>query len=297
MSTISWDDQRYFLAVFEEGSFSGAARKLQVAQPTVRVRIQALEEELGVVLFTRSINGLAATDQARALIDAAKAMARASDLFMRKASAPPGEIAGVVRISVPEMVGIEVMPQMLASLRKAHPKIIIELSLNNSMADLLNQEVDIAVRMTDPKQDALVAKSVGVIPVALFANADYLARKGEPKKHDDLLKHDFIGSDRSVQDAKFAALIHPKLTKASIVVRTDSHPAQLALARAGVGIAATHRAIGTADKRLRAVLPSLDVFKMPTWIVTHEDLRDVPKIRAVFDHLTNAFMKYTGKKT
>ena len=67
-----WDDQRAFLAVIEEGSLSGAARRLGVAQPTVRARIAALERALDTVLFTRSVNGLAATDQARVRGDAAR---------------------------------------------------------------------------------------------------------------------------------------------------------------------------------------------------------------------------------
>src|SRR5690606_4524600 len=148
---VIWDDQRAFLAVIEEGSLSGAARRLGVAQPTVRARIEALERTLGTVLFTRSVNGLAPTEQARALADPARAMARASEAFVRAAAAPPGEIAGTVRVSVSDFVGVEVLPPMLASLREAHPRIVIEMSLSNALADLLEQEVDLAVRMHPPR--------------------------------------------------------------------------------------------------------------------------------------------------
>src|SRR4051812_25422153 len=96
--SLDWDDQRAFLAVLEEGSLSAAARRMGLTQPTMRARIEALERVLGVVLFTRSVRGLVPTEQARALGDSARAMARASEAFVRAASGAPGEVAGVVRL-------------------------------------------------------------------------------------------------------------------------------------------------------------------------------------------------------
>lgn len=289
---VNWDDQRAFLAVLEEGSLSAAARRLGVAQPTVRARIEALEHALGAVLFTRSVNGLVATEQARALADPVRAMARASEAFVRTASAPPGEIAGAVRLSVSEFVGVEVLPAMLARLRATHPGIVAEVSLSNASADLLEQEVDIAVRMHPPRQGALVAKKIGTIPLGFFAHHDYIARRGSPASLDDVAGHDFIGPDRARSDLQLAAALHPRLTRDHFAARTDSHPAQLALARAGLGIAVIQRPIGHADPLLRPVLPDLEIGALDTWIVTHEDLRNVPRVRAVFDHLVTEFIRF-----
>lgn len=289
MSNVGWEDQRAFLAVLEEGSLSGAARRLGVAQPTVRARIEALEHTLGTVLFTRSVNGLVPTDQARSLGGSARAMALASEAFVRAASAPVGEAAGAVRVSVSEFVGIEVLPPMLARLRARHPRIVIELVLSNASADLLDQEVDIAVRMHAPQQSALVAKKVGGIALGLYAHIDYLAHRGEPTSVDDFAHHDFIGPDRSRADLALAAALHPGLGRNRFVLRTDSHPAQLAGARAGLGIAVVQRPVAELDSTLRAVLPGLTVAVLDTWIVTHEDLRGLPRVRAVFDFLVEAF--------
>lgn len=289
MSNVGWEDQRAFLAVLEEGSLSGAARRLGVAQPTVRARIEALEHTLGTVLFTRSVNGLVPTDEARGLGGPARAMALASEAFVRAASAPAGEAAGAVRVSVSEFVGIEVLPPMLAGLRARRPRIAIELVLSNAPADLLDQEVDIAVRMRPPRQSALVARKVGGIALGLYAHVDYLARRGEPTSVDDFARHDFIGPDRSRADLALAAALHPALSRDRFVLRTDSHPAQLAAARAGLGIAVVQRPVAERDPMLRAVLPEFTVAVLDTWIVTHEDLRGLPRIRAVFDHLVEAF--------
>lgn len=296
MNTVNWEDQRAFLAVLEEGSLSAAARRLKVSQPTVRGRINALEHALNTVLFTRSPGGLVPTEQARSLLDAANAMSRASEAFKRTASAPANEIAGTVRLSVSEYVGVEVLPPMLAELRIAHPKIIIELVLSNNVADLLEQEVDVAVRMQEPRQAQLVAKKTGSIALSMFAHPDYLERRGTPTDIADLVSHDFIGPDRSQTDLEFAAEAFPTLQHERIVIRTDSHPAQMAATRAGLGIGIIQQPVGIKDDALLPVLPDFTLGWLDTWVVMHEDLRTLPRVRAVFDHLVTSFNKFTTRR-
>lgn len=292
---VDWDDQRAFLAVLETGSLSGAARRLGLAQPTVRGRLEALERSLGVPLFTRSVRGLLPTPQACVLGDAARAMERASLAFVRAASAAPGTIAGAVRVGVSEFVGVEVLPPMLAALRVAHPDLLLEVSLSNATADLVEQEVDVAVRMHPPRQEALVARKVGSIPLGLYAHPDYLARRGVPTSLADLAAHDLIGPDRSQADLAIAAGLRPYLAREQLVVRTDSHPAQLSLARAGLGLAVVQRPVGRSDPLLRPVLPDIDIATLDTWIVAHGDLLNLPRVRTVFDHLVRAFLVYIAQ--
>ncbi|WP_417723626.1 LysR family transcriptional regulator [Salipiger sp.] len=286
---ISWDDQRLFLAVLDEGSLSGAARRLGLSHPTVRARIDALEAALGTVLFTRSARGLAPTDVALALRDSARRMALASEEFLRQASAPAGEAAGRVRLSVPEFMGVEVVPAMLRPLRDSHPGLVVELALSNARADLLGREVDLAVRTVAPEQEALVARRVAEIPLGFFAARDYLARRGRPGSVADLAAHDLIGPDRSLPDLEVAARLAPDLGPARFVLRTDSHPAQIAAARAGIGIAVIQVPAGERDPVLSRVLPEVTVARLGVWIVTHGDLRRVPRVRAVFDALVAGY--------
>ncbi|PLW77487.1 LysR family transcriptional regulator [Cohaesibacter celericrescens] len=289
---ISWDDQRCFLAVLEEGSLSGAARRLAVSHPTIRARIAALEEGLGTVLFTRSANGLTPTESARALHESASAMAMASEQFIRTASAHPGEIAGTVRLSVPEFMGVETLPKMLAKLRVQHPAVRIELELSNLPANILHQEVDIAVRTTTPTQAALIAKKVASIPLGFFASTSYLDNHGTPETLLDLRSHDVIGPDRNESDCALFDALGTKLPLSDAVLRTDSHPAQIAAMRAGVGIGITQHPIGRNVPDLRQILSQVNLPQLDTWIVTHEDLRHVPRVRAVFDSLVSSFKDY-----
>jgi DNA-binding transcriptional LysR family regulator len=216
-------------------------------------------------------------------------MAHASDAFVRGATAGMDEPAGTVRLSVSEFVGVAVIPSILARLGERYPAIAIALELSNTSADLLDQEVDIAVRMFAPRQAALVARKVATLRVGFYANVDYLDRHGTPMSIADLADHRLIGPDRSRADLALTETIFPNLDRKAFVLRTDSHPAALAAARAGIGIAAVQRSVGDADPCLRAVVPDFDAATLDTWIVTHENLRNVARIRAVFDHLAEAF--------
>ncbi|WP_207101487.1 LysR family transcriptional regulator [Paracoccus shandongensis] len=289
---VSWDDQRAFLLVFEGGSLSAAARALSQAQPTVRARIEALERKLGTVLFTRSSQGLLPTEAARALHAHARAMAHASDAFLRAASADPGQVAGRVRVAVSEFVGQEVLPPMLARLRTRHSSLVLEVAASNSSADLTRQEADLALRMHRPTGEALVARKLGEVALGFFAHRDYLAARGVPQELADLAFHDLIGPDRSASDRRLAEAVLPAPVLARIVLRTDSHPGQLAAARAGLGIAVVQRPVGLADPNLRSVLPELVLAHLPLWLVTHRDLLDIPRVRAVFDHLAKDIGQY-----
>lgn len=286
---LAWDDQQAFLAVIEEGSLSGAARRLSITQPTVRARVAALEAALGTALFTRSAGGMVPTRQAQALADHARAMQRASDALVRASSGVPGAVVGTVRISVSEFVGIELLPPMLAELRAEHPGLCLELVLSNRNANLLEQEVDVAVRMAPPSQQALIVSKVAAIPLGLFAHERYLAGRPAVRELDDLVHHDVVGPDRSREDLALLDRLLPGFPPDRLVLRTDSHPAQLAAARAGLGIAFAQVPAARRSPGLVRVLPELAIGVLDTWLVTHEDLRHVPRVRAVIDHLARAF--------
>lgn len=286
---VSWNDQRVFLAVIEEGSLAGAARRLGLSHPTVRARVAALEMALGTTLFTRSINGLRPTDHALELCAAARSMSAASNLFVRQAAAPFGEAAGIVRLSLSVFNGVEVAPPLIAALRRSHPRIRIELALSNVAADLLAGEADIAIRNTQPLQAALVARKVTPIALGLYAAKSYLLRRGRPSSLGDLTAHDLIGPDRSLRDMAVVEHLWSELDRARFVLRTDSHPAVTAAVRAGVGIGVIQVPVAERDSTLERVVPEFDVAILDTWIVTHEDLRTQPRVRVVFDALIAAF--------
>jgi len=287
-----WDALRTFGAVMREASLSGAARRLSLSQPTVGRHIDALEQALGVSLFVRSSQGLAPTQDALALAPHVEAMASAATALDRAASGEAAADRGVVRITASEVVGCEVLPGILASFRAAHPNLAIELALTNRNEDLARGAADIAVRMTRPTQNALVARRIGRSPIALFAHRDYLARFGEPRTTAELAGHCVIGFDRD--DRAFRAVgggLGP-ITRESFTFRTDSDLGQLAALRAGVGIGGCQEAIARRDPALVPVLPGAVPYALEIWLVMHEDAKATRRVRLAFDHLASGLTDY-----
>jgi DNA-binding transcriptional LysR family regulator len=290
-TALSWDLLGAFLAVMRTGSLSGAARALGVAQPTVRRQIEKLEEVLGVVLFTRSQTGLIATETANATLPYAESMAAVADSLVRSASAPADAELGTVRIACSEIVGVEVLPPILAELRRARPNLQLELSLSNANEDLLRREADVAVRMAQPTQGALIAKRVGSVKLGVFASDAYLAAHSVPKTVADLARHALIGKDRDTSFFAALAAVGLSLKRKDFALRTDSDPAYLAAIRAGLGIGICQVPLAAGPPRLQRLLPKL-AFELPVWVVTHEDLRASRRVSLVFEHLVASLTRY-----
>ncbi|SAK68914.1 LysR family transcriptional regulator [Caballeronia hypogeia] len=290
---IGWELYRTFLAVLQEGSLSGAARSLGITQPTAGRHIEALEHALSVSLFTRSQLGLQATDVALALRAHAEAMQSTAAALERAASghAKGAGVKGVVRVSASEVVGVEVLPPIIAALREAHPQLVVELALSNRVQDLLLREADIAVRMMRPTQAQLVARRVGRIEVGLHARRDYLDKHGTPRNAKALWEHAVIGYDKPSPFLRGASKTLPGFTREAFALRADSDLAQLALIRAGAGIGFCQVALGRRDALMR-VLPKTFAFQLETWVTMHEDLRASPRCRATFDALAEGLERY-----
>lgn len=177
---IGWDHYRSLLAVLRAGSFSGAARGLGITQPTVGRHVSALESAFGQSLFTRTQTGLEPTEAGAALRGSLEAMQSMAAELEREASSQANGIGGTVRVSASEIIGVEVLPAALARLRAGQPQLRIELVPTNRVQDLLNREADIAIRMTPPTQQALLARRIGAVELALFAHVGYLKQHGTP---------------------------------------------------------------------------------------------------------------------
>jgi DNA-binding transcriptional LysR family regulator len=284
-SEPDWNLYRTFLAVLQEGSLSSAARRLALTQPTVTRHIDALEAATGVDLFLRTQRGLTPTDMALKMVPHAKTMAATAAALRRVASDRTGEVRGTVRVSASEIVSVEHLPRILAGLRRQYPRLVIELVLSNAVDDLLQREADIAVRMTEPVQNVLVARRLPSIELGLYAQREYLARRGVPSSMASIAAHDLIGFDRETPALRALVRRFPALERSGFALRTDSDIAQLAAIRAGCGIGMCQVAVACRDHELVRVLPDLVSIELALWIVMHEDLKTSTRCKAVFDSL------------
>ncbi len=282
---LNWDELRSLVAVIREGSLSGAARRLRVAQPTVGRHIDALEAVLGSPLFTRSQRGLTPTPTALTLIPHLEAMNAAAAALERAASGEAAADRGVVRLTASRVMGCEVLPSILAGFQADHPGIEIELALTNRTEDLARQEADIAVRMVRPTQNDLIARRIGHTPIGLYAHRDYLARFGTPATLADLAGHRLIGFDRDDSAFRDAGDFARSLTRQNFGFRCDDDIGQIAALRAGIGIGACQDPIARRSVDLVPVLADTIRHALEIWLVMHEDLKSTRRIRLLFDCL------------
>ena len=293
-SEPDWESYRSFLAVMMEGSLSAAARKLALTQPTMGRHIDQLEEDLGVSLFTRSQTGLIPTQAARELLPHAQAMASAADALVRASSGTDAEERGTVRVTASVIVGGEVLPPMLTSFHEKHAGIAIELVLSDQTQDLLRRDADIAVRMAQPKQEALLARKIGRIGLGLHAHRRYLERHGTPKSIDEVLSHSIIGFDQETSVVRALRRMGLGLTRDMFSLRCDADLAQLAALRAGYGLGVVQFGIARRDPDLVHVLPAEFKFEIDMWLVMHKDLRNTRRTRLLFDHLAKELAVYAA---
>jgi DNA-binding transcriptional LysR family regulator len=291
-SAIGWELYRSFLSVLDEGSLSGAARALGVAQPTVGRHVAALEKSLGLALFTRSQIGLMPTEGALSLRSYAEAMQSTAAALERAAASQGTGVRGTVRVTASDVIGVEVLPPIVASLRDEHPDLVVELVLTDRMQDLLRREADIAVRMARPRQELLVARRVGQIELGLHAHQRYLSRHGTPNTMADLANHSLIGFDQTTAFIRTAGKALSGWRREAFAMRTDNNLAQLALIRSGAGIGVCQAAIARRDDSIVRLFPRHFSLQMETWITMHEDLRNSPRCRVAFDALVKGLQQY-----
>ncbi len=291
----SWEWYRTFLSVIETGSLSAAARVLGLTQPTVGRHIESLETALVLKLFTRSFEGFAPTEAARELQPYAASVAATAAALRRVASSIGDGVRGTVRVTASDVIGVEVLPAILASLRAAHPALVVELVMSNQVGDLLQREADIAVRMVRPTQQALVARHIGSIDIGLFAHQRYLNAYGTPASLAALDGHALIGYDQQTTMVRAWLDRFPAFARDKLALRADSDLAHLGAIRSGFGIGWCQAALAARDAGLVRVLAADCALPLPTWIVMHEDLRASPRCAVTFAALVAGLTDYINE--
>jgi DNA-binding transcriptional LysR family regulator len=291
-SDIGWELYRSFLGVLNQGSLSGAARELGVAQPTIGRHVAALEKSLGLALFTRSQTGLLPTAAGQSLRTYAESLQSTVAALQRAAANQGSGVSGSVRITASDVMGVEVLPPIIARLRDKHPELTVELALTDRVQDLVRRESDIAVRMVRPRQELLVARRAGQIVLGLHAHQDYLSRRGTPKSIADLANHALIGFDETTAFIREAGKSFSAWRREAFSLRTDNNLAQLALIRSGAGIGVCQAAIAQRDNRIVRILPKQFALPLEVWITMHQDLRNSPRCRVTFDALVKGLQQH-----
>jgi DNA-binding transcriptional LysR family regulator len=185
-------EMELFVRVVETGSFSSAARDLKLGQPAISKTIAALEERLGVRLLVRSTRQLSPTEAGTAFYERAqRAIAEANEADAAAQGAGAG-LEGRLRICAPvTFARLHLVPNLGAFL-DAHPKLRLELVMDDRMIDLLAENIDAALRLGTLNDSSLRARKLAQVERYVVATPEYLARRGVPSNPTELLEHDGI---------------------------------------------------------------------------------------------------------
>lgn len=289
MAEYEWDDLRYVLAVATAGSLASAARALGVNHTTVLRRVTAFEEHIGVRVFDRLPTGYALTPAGEELADAARRIGDTINALTRKLAGHDLSLTGELRVTSTDTLMEAFLPRALAEFKAAHPGIRIDLSVSNVMLNLSKRDADVAIRPTLDPPETLVGRRISRIAFAIYASKVYLRERDQI---DDLAQEQWVAPDDSLSNTSVAKWMRTQLPDTDVTFRTDSLVAMRQAARAGLGLAALPCYLGDTSPDLVRVHPPVPEMETALWVLTHEDLRHTPRVRAFTDFLAEALRKY-----
>lgn len=226
-----------FVAVADEGGFAAAARRLRISPPAVTRGIAELEARLGVVLFHRSTRAVTLTDEGNGFLEKTRRII--SDLLEaeRQLSGAQSSPHGQLYVTAPVAFGrLHVLP-VITELLDRHAELSVRMMLVDRNVRIIEEGIDVAVRIGPLADSALKAVRVGTVRQVLVASSAYLARNGVPDSHDDLIRHQIIATTgpRAPSEWRFSHRRDSVPVRGRLLVNTVD--AAVDAAEAGVGIA------------------------------------------------------------
>jgi len=193
MNPVPFPQLQAFLVVARLQSFSSAARELGVSRSAVSQSVRQLEEQLKVVLLARTTRSVSLTDAGRRLVDGAGPALRQAVAALTEVSARQGEAVGRLRLSVPRAALPFVIDPVLPEFRARHPRIEVEVAVEQRFVDIVAEGFDAGVRLTEAiERDMVQVRLTDSFRFVVVGAPEYLAEHGTPHRPEDLLEHDCI---------------------------------------------------------------------------------------------------------
>ncbi len=279
---FSWDDLRFALAVAAHGSVRAAGRELGVNHATVWRRIQKLQEGLNTQLFERKGRSFHLTPKGKELIRLSADVQEKVHRVQRELAGGDEEECGVVRVALPNSF-VGYVGEALKQLRIDHPKISIDLVTSLTLANLHQRDADIAIRLMESPHDTLVGRRIGRLCFALSAHRNLIKKLGVREapdypwvSWDDRFDWPPLREERAFRGAD------------CVVACADSPEGIFHLVEAGVGIGFVHRPMAMSSEQLQPVPIRAPNLSSDVWILTHQDLRGVTRIKTVMDRIAQS---------
>jgi DNA-binding transcriptional LysR family regulator len=285
-----WEAAHVFLEVARSGSFRAAAQKSRQSVNVLRRRVEALEQDLGVPLLIRHVNGVKLTDEGARIYNAALRMEDVSFELLQAGNPSEKQVEGEVQLAITEGLGVGwLLPQIPEFLRH-NPKLTLNLRCKQTPPDLLRLEADISVQLERPKGPDLKVMKLGYLHMMFFAAQSYIDIHGCPKSSAEFENHRLIilTDDRGRWENAYQNALSGILPSKTVVLRNNVSTAHFSsvMRGAGIGILPTYvQAIGAGLVPLELG----EIIKHEIWLTYRSDAKRIARLRKTIDWLVQAF--------
>jgi DNA-binding transcriptional LysR family regulator len=287
---FDWNDLKYFLAVRRAGSTQAAAKMLGLSQSTVRRRLEELEERIGRALVKRASSGYELTEFGFELCPLVEQVEDAVAAIERRLSATETDLAGVVRVTCPEAVGLRLMhSSLLQKFYSRFPGLRVEFVMTDRVIDLSKGEADIAIRGADPTDGdaALFGRKIADSPWALYASSAYVERHGRVSELKDINNHVVVKYDGEMSDCRAARWLRSVAPHARTAARSNNLPALTMAAKSGAALAPLPVVVGDDHSDFIRMFGPIPELKTSFYLLMHQDMKRTPRVRAFFDFVVD----------
>ena len=229
-------DVEVFRAIAQSGSLSAAARRLGLTPMTVSRRLASLEGELGVRLFHRTTRSVSLTAEGETFLPFATTLLEASEGARISLKSYAGTAGGVLKVTAPTVFGQSVIMPLIPALLAEHPALRVDLTLSDSIVDIVGLGIDVAIRIATLRDSGLIARPLAPNRRVLCASPNYLERHGVPTTMDALLNHRRIAL-HGMPYWPFMRGGEPVAMRAEGVFSANSVEAVRTASRQGLGVA------------------------------------------------------------
>jgi DNA-binding transcriptional LysR family regulator len=282
---FDWNDVRYLLAIARHGGTLAAGRALGVNSSTVQRRLAELERGLGRPLVHRATEGYRLTAFGEQLLPYAERLERAALDLAQQVADLERDISGVVRVTCPDPIFYRFTGSpLLERFRTRYPAIKIEFIMSDAYLDLRQGQADVALRAgTD--DDSLVGREIGASSWAIYASKSYLGERGQPKDMQAMAAHDWVWLDESKAQHTTSRWLAQAVPAARFAARSSNMLGVVHSAKTGVGLAPLPVMLGDPEADLVRVLGPIPELARTWHLLTTRELRQTPRVAALFDFL------------
>ena len=288
MGNVDLNDIRLFVAVVQAGSFSKAADLASIPTSRLCRRISRLEAVLGPALMDRSERGVLLNEVGEQFYLRAQEMMQAAQTALNSVQGKLDAPGGLLRLSVSTEVGRGFLMLHLAEYMRRYPDVLLEIEINNKKVNMIQDGIDIALRLGLPEGDNVVARKLTDIELGLFAAESYLARAGYPKSPHELHGHTLLNKYDG-PEWRFTCKQHSVHIQGGSKLNSNDANLLGQMVSDGVGIAL----LPCFDNMLREgwvrLLPEWAVDTVPLYLVYYKNRGSVPTVRSMVDFLLEKF--------